>query len=147
MYKSNDFLENKVDTFEQHHVLILEFKNYIKYFLTHCFTQYSVPYNPSLPYFQWCGWSKTTSEKNSKSWIWKHVSLIDKKYKCSYCEKSYVKNGTGVIQRHLRNKHNEKLKNMKSQQCTLTSTGKVVTPFKFKVCYLTVNFITYCAIN
>ena len=50
------------------------------------------------------------------------VTLIDKKYKCSYCEKSYVKNGTGVIQRHLRNKHNEKLKNMKSQQCTLTST-------------------------
>jgi hypothetical protein len=38
MYKSNDFFENKVDTFEQHHVLILEFKNYIKYFLTHCFT-------------------------------------------------------------------------------------------------------------
>jgi hypothetical protein len=37
MYKSNDFLENKVDTFEQHHVLILEFKNYIKYFFNSLF--------------------------------------------------------------------------------------------------------------
>ncbi|EFX63926.1 hypothetical protein DAPPUDRAFT_334807 [Daphnia pulex] len=72
-------------------------------------------------------------KRKPHSWVWKHATLIKvtgepDKYSCLYCDKKFLRNGTGVISRHLKNKHSEKLKT--DQQCTLTSSGKVVAPFK-----------------
>jgi hypothetical protein len=50
------------------------------------------------------------------------------KYSCMCCEKKFLRNGTGVISRHIKNKHSEKLKD--SKQCTLISCAKLVAPFK-----------------
>ncbi|KAI9565339.1 hypothetical protein GHT06_009131 [Daphnia sinensis] len=68
------------------------------------------------------------------SWIWKHTTLLQNKgqpdrYKCMHCEKTFVRSGTGVISRHLKNKHNEKLRNLDTQS-TLTKSGELVLPFK-----------------
>jgi hypothetical protein len=76
---------------------------------------------------------KQVKQVKQKSWIWKHASLIKvegqpDKYSCMYCEKTFLRNGTGVISRHIKNKHSEKLKDTK--QCTLTSSAKLVAPFK-----------------
>jgi hypothetical protein len=71
-------------------------------------------------------------KKRCYSWIWKHTNLIQvkgqpEKYKCMYCEKTFVRNGTSPISRHLINKHSDKMKNT---QCTMISSGKLVPPFK-----------------
>jgi hypothetical protein len=80
-------------------------------------------------------------EKHShSSWIWKHAILIQIKgqpdrYQCMYCEKTFVRNGTGTISRHLKNKHPEKMNNT---QCTLTyntaptTSGKLIPPFEVR---------------
>ncbi|KAI9555038.1 hypothetical protein GHT06_020335 [Daphnia sinensis] len=57
------------------------------------------------------------------------------RYKCMHCEKTFVRSGTGVISRHLKNKHNEKLRNLDTQS-TLTKSGELVLPFKVRYLYL-----------
>ncbi|KAI9557258.1 hypothetical protein GHT06_017081 [Daphnia sinensis] len=89
--------------------------------------------------------TKAESERLKKagkqsSWIWKHTNLLQNKgqpdrYKCMHCEKTFVRSGTGVISRHSKNKHNEKLRNLDTQS-TLTKSGELVLPFKVRYLYL-----------
>lgn len=77
--------------------------------------------------------------RKQKSWIWKYTTLIQVKgqpdrYKCMYCKKTFLRNGTGVISRHLMNMHNNKIKNTPTP-CSPTNSKKSAPPFKVGYLY------------